>query len=155
MFLEYRETSSIIEPSTGFSKKYVMGLREKLLCAYRFNVKEFSEKMDTLGVNFEAIISESLIDQVIVDTVQDLKRLKNFHPVKTPNSIKEASYLAYWCIKKKPLFVKTEVSEVKELEDKHKVKMLFYNEFVMAAYIISNIFNDNEYQCSCQTKNEY
>ena len=101
MFLEYKDISSIIEPEKGFTEEYVSGLRKKLLSAFMVNSKIFRTDMEKNGVAFDADISESRIDQVIVDAVQDLKRLKDFHPLDMPNTIKEACYLAYWCIKQK------------------------------------------------------
>lgn len=155
MFLEYKDIFSIIDEEQGFTEEYVFNLKKSLLSAYSITSSKFSQHMRERGIEFDALVSEGLIDQVIVDTVQDLKRLKAFHPIEKVNSIKEACYLAYWCIKKKPLFVTTEVADIPKgrnaEEAKHlnksKVRMLFFNEFVMASHIIASIFNAEKQTC--------
>lgn len=42
-------------------------------------------------------------NQALIDTLEDLKRLKEFHPIHYPNRLKCAAYLAYWWLQRQPL----------------------------------------------------
>jgi hypothetical protein len=155
MLLTYEKISTICsDDGNGFTKEYISGLRNKIVLVYRTYVKAFSDSIHTQGIVLETVTNETQFDQIIIDTAEDLKRLKDFHPIETPNAIKEACYLAYWSIRRKPVFVKNEVSGL-NVEDKHKTRMLFLNEFVMAAYIVSSIFDTQSTICMCEDVDKF
>ena len=65
---------------------------------------------------------------------EDLKRIVNFHPISfLPDLIKEVSYIAFWWLKRKPVFV--------PCSEKIKTQVLFFNEWLIATYIVSEIFD--------------
>lgn len=82
--------------------------------------------------------------QAVIDAVEDLKRIHDFHPIEDANAIKEAAYFSFWLIKRKPMCFTGNLSEIsgssKEEIDKRKVNILFINEFCAAIYIMPKIF---------------
>ncbi|MDR3001828.1 MAG: hypothetical protein LBU89_11260 [Fibromonadaceae bacterium] len=99
MHLEYKPIA-LIDGKKGFTKSYINEIRHELF-AY---VGGFSNKLsEEIKLELDLKINESLFDQAIIDAIEDLKRLIDFHPTKTPNVIKEASYIAYWWLQRKPL----------------------------------------------------
>lgn len=82
--------------------------------------------------------------QVVVDAVEDLKRIQDFHPIKNANAIKEAAYFGYWLIKRKPIYFRDGLENVKgtsqENIDKRKVNFLFANEYCAMVFMLPKIF---------------
>lgn len=55
------------------------------------------------GLNEDVIISEGLLNQMILDYFVDIYRLKEFHDINKINSTKIHAYSAYWLLRRKPI----------------------------------------------------
>lgn len=82
------------------------------------------------------VISESLLNQALLDYFTDIKRLKEFHNIENANYIKIHSYMAYWLLRRKPIQI------VKEKND--DIELAFINEKFVASYILNFLWKDNE-----------
>ncbi|MDR2580523.1 MAG: hypothetical protein LBC85_05965 [Fibromonadaceae bacterium] len=139
MHLKY-ENFSFTEEEKGFTKFYVNDVRAGLL---EYAVV-FSELLtQNMGVELDLRINEDLLDQVIIDAVEDLKRLVDFHPTKKPNTIKEVAYIAFWWLKRKPLIINNSISKL-EIDPNKKAKLIFVNERFLLPYIEQRIFDFNK-----------
>lgn len=156
MIVEYKELKSVIDRKHGFKQEYIVNLKKEVLRV----AKEVSNNLVAKGFGdfIKIRVNDLLLNQVIIDTVEDLKRLKEFHPVKCANAIKEAAYLGYWWIKRKPIFVEGDIANLtvdgfSELElKKFKAKFLFINEAVVAYYLLPMVFDETKIKCyHCNT----
>jgi len=138
MHLEY-EQIDLINGKRGFTKSYINEIRCDLL-AY---VGGFSKKLfEGIGLELDLKLNESLFDQAIIDAIEDMKRLINFHPTKTPNAIKEAAYIAYWWLQRKPLTLSDSIIVSKlNISAENKLRLIFMNEYFLLAYIEMKVFD--------------
>jgi hypothetical protein len=85
-------------------------LKDKALVFYDDNIR---------GINVSDIIyppNEVIIDEVVLNTITDIKRIKDFHPVEKPTFYKYAAYIGFWWLRGKPLLCKAH--DYKYVEDK-------------------------------------
>ena len=157
MIVEYKELKSVIDRKNGFKEKYITDLKKEVLRV----AKEVSNCFEEKGLKdlIKIRVNDLLLNQVVIDTVEDLKRLKEFHPVKCANAIKEAAYLGFWWIKRKPLFIEGDIVNLTlpgatDLEiKKWQAKFLFINEAVVAYYLLPMVFNETQIKCNaCNTE---
>lgn len=73
--------SEFIEALTSFSNDFSDQLKKQ------YYISDFKSR---ISLDVDRVI------QAVLEALDDLKRLKDFHPVKNPNRIKYASYLSYW-----------------------------------------------------------
>jgi hypothetical protein len=137
MHLKY-ENFSFTDEVKGFTEPYINGVIRKGLLEYAFEFYKILSK--NIGVKLDLVISENLLDQVIVDTIEDLKRLVDFHPTRNPNTIKEVAYITFWWLKRKPLFIVDDISKLK-INSAVKAKLNFINELFLIPYIEQRIFD--------------
>lgn len=129
--------SEFIDALTSFANDFSDSLLQD------FGVKDFKNRI---------LLDEERALQAILEALDDLKRLKDFHPVKNPNRIKYASYLAYWWLQRKPLYVNVDKIN---LDDDLIQRLINFNEFFLVTYVLNELFNCDELECSCmqQIKN--
>lgn len=97
MHIQYEKYSDILSDKVGFGKKTVdeiiVHISEQVTFYCQERAKYYKEKYGTeLEINYDILRAI----QALIDTLEDLKRLKEFHPVQYPNRLKCAAYLAYW-----------------------------------------------------------
>ncbi|OHD13647.1 MAG: hypothetical protein A2086_01000 [Spirochaetes bacterium GWD1_27_9] len=98
--------------------------------------------IDNKNASDYIVINKSILREVILDYFADIERLKNFHNIEKANSIKIASYLAYWIVKKKPLQL------IKEPEPKiYQEKLKNINEHFAFYIILCVMYNISENSC--------
>lgn len=90
-------------------------------------------------------------EMAIIDALDDLKRLKEFHQVPHPNTLKYAAYLSYWWIQRKPLAIE-KVNKLK-IPPKAKVRLTSFNEFFCVLFVLTIVFNRTHVTC-CNTELE-
>jgi len=156
MIVEYKDIDSVIDNRRGFSRKYIQKLKREIILAAKEASNVVEEKKLLPYIKIRA--NNTLLNQAIIDAVEDLKRLQEFHPVKRANAIKEAAYLGFWVIKRKPIYIDGDLTKLnldsatKQDINKLKAKFLFINESVVAYYLIPKIFNVTKIICEhCDT----
>ena len=80
-------------------------------------------------------ISDSLLNQAVIDYFVDIYRLKNFHNIDKVNYIKVHAYSAYWLLRRKPIQIIHDNNEDTELA--------FINENFIASYLMQFLRGDN------------
>ena len=101
-------------------------------------------------VDYVSPHNKRLLKQVILDAFSDLKRIKEFHDVGTPNVVKRAAYISYWWNIRKPFPVnpnKTEEFGTDDFSKLEEMRLLFFNEFFLTAFAGSCIFDKNNLIC--------
>ncbi len=83
-------------------------------------------------------ISISVLYNITVDYFADISRIKQFHPIERVNSLKIASYLAYWVYKRKPININVTLTKD---QIKNKPYLDSINEWFCAFIIISIIYD--------------
>lgn len=104
-------------------------------------------------------ISEQLLKQALVDAYDDLLRLSDYHPTKTPNPIKEMAYVSFWLIKRKPLILFGESEDIINIEDAKftnmgRMHILFINEFFASYLLLNAAFRKKKLLDVCEHKHE-
>lgn len=97
------------------------------------------------GKEFKYGVSEQLLLQTLIDAYDDLFRLTDYHPTETPNSLKTASYITYWLIRRKPLIVPKEYEDIvtidnKALKTRGRMHILYINEYFASNLLINLVF---------------
>lgn len=140
MVVKYKTIKDVIDKKKGYTEELLISYNKELLLAIDQAEVEINKENPHIKVKYN--VDE--LSQVIVDAVEDLKRIHDFHPIKNANAIKEAAYFAYWFIKRKPIYFTGKVSRVKgsgeDRIDKNKISIIFINEFAAAIYILPKIF---------------
>lgn len=131
--------SELIDALTSFSLNFSSSL------ITNYGINDFKDRI---------LLDEERALQAVLEALDDLKRLKDFHPVKNPNRIKYASYLAYWWLQRKPLYVNVESLN---LADDLIQRLINFNEFFLVTYVLNELFNCDELECTCgqQKINDY
>jgi len=146
MDIKFTPLLSIIDNDRGFTEEYVLELQERLLVIAEDFLTAFGSKMESMDIEFSCMLSEDLLNQVVIDAVEDLKRVVDFHPIERPNLIKEISYLAFWWTKRKPIFVPFDISSL-DIDDETKSQLLNINEYFLIPYISSGLFDVEKVIC--------
>ena len=85
------------------------------------------------GLEDDVLISEPLLNNLVVDYFVDIYRLKDFQDIQKVNDAKIYAYTAYWLLRRKPLqLAKTDL----------KNKFAFINEEMVAAYLYSFLYSE-------------
>jgi len=147
MYLELNDFA-FTDEKEGFTELYIKDIRKGLL---EYAKVFFEEISNDIKIPVDLMINEDLLDQVIIDTIEDLKRIVNFHPTKKPNLIKVVSYTTYWWLRRRPLIVKDSIDKL-GISQENKMKLIFVNEHFLAPYIEQRIFNFDKGSEICNNK---
>lgn len=101
---------------------------EKITSRYKIIYTYLEDYIDRHELINKVIISEGLLNQMILDYFVDIYRLKEFHDIDKINTVKIHAYSAYWMLKRKPLQVISKEDDVPEL--------LFVNERFVCGYLM-------------------
>lgn len=128
-----------------------------LLRAIKEQVKSINQKIKAkTGKSISIKVSEVLLKQALIDAFDDLARITQYHITDDPNPIKEAAYISYWFIKRKPIIVLDEdVVFNNEINDIGKMRLMFLNEEFCIKLLIGETFPDYKIRQDCalfQTK---
>lgn len=117
-----------------------------LMKLIKLNQLDMSNTMlQITGKDFRYGVSEQLILQTLIDAYDDLFRLTDYHPTETPNSLKIASYISYWLIRRKPLLIPEEYEDIVNIDNetfktRGRMHVLFINEYFASNLLINSIF---------------
>jgi hypothetical protein len=94
---------------------------EKFADTLKNQAKYFYEHHKIGGYSISDIaypVNEILIDDVVLNTVSDLARIKEYHKVETPTRYKYAAYIGFWWQRSKPFWCKLgNYTDLPELND--------------------------------------
>ncbi len=141
MNVQFRDKYEIVDKK--YTKEYVDELAEEII----ENIKRVAEVTEQeIGSDITIDYDETIISQILIDAIEDLKRIQDFHPVKNVNAIKEAAYIGFWWIRRKPVFVNGRIGDIEvdsATENENniiKAHLLFINEFCVSRYVLPKIF---------------
>ena len=143
MIVKYQDINNIIDDDKGYTKHYIDEHACEIVEVIN-NIAENLQKNFSLGIKI--CYNENLITQVLIDAIEDLKRIHEFHPINNSNAIKEAAYIGYWWQRRKPVYVDGDITKIcvdgltDEQVKKIKAKLLFINEVCVAHYVQPKIF---------------
>lgn len=118
--------------------------------------KEYAGQLNTAtkskaDVSIDICISEMLLKQALIDALDDLMRLKDYHITKDPNRLKEMAYIVFWILRHKPIVLLTEdVTLNTKLNDIARARLLFINESFCVHLLIGSAFPGGKQKSSCQ-----
>lgn len=135
------------------------GLKEKFEEKYEF-LEDFANdfaltvqaqvKRKT-GVEIEICLSGNRLKQIVVDALDDLVRLKEYHGTSAPNRLKEMSFFAYWLLRHKPLFIdKEEIIYDTRMKKIARMRLLFINEYFVSDLIMASLFPGGRPREGCE-----
>lgn len=121
---------------------------EKITTRYKTIYTYLEDYIKRHNLAEKVIISEGLLNQLILDYFVDIYRLKDFHNIDKINSTKIHSYSAYWLLKRKPLQIISQTDSSPEL--------IFINERFVCGYLLRFLM-DADYSVAIldEKKQEY
>ncbi len=143
MVVKYQDISNIIDDDKGYTREYI----SEHACEIVEVINAIGANFNKLSLGIEVCYNENLITQVLIDAIEDLKRIHEFHPINNANAIKEAAYIGYWWQRRKPVYIKGDITKIdsESLNDKQLTKfkslLLFINELCVAQYVQPKIFS--------------
>lgn len=140
MHIKFETTKDIIDESKGFDSEYIDTLRHNIITTISRTRASFNSNPKLKKLDLQIVINEDLVNQVIIDAVEDLKRNIEFHSIKKANKIKQSSYIAYWWLQRKPAYVMNDIYSL-DIDDDIKVKLIFFNEVAILAYLLESVFD--------------
>lgn len=153
MHIQYDAYKELLSEEKGFGKKIVNEIVENIAeQATMYCIEQ--AKYYKNQYNIDVIIDYDILraNQAIIDTLEDLMRLKEFHPVEYPNRLKCAAYMAYWWIQRKPItFAIPETGQenfFKKASKEDIARVIHANEFWLVAFVFGEIFSTEQLECS-------
>lgn len=155
MHLQYESYDDILSEERGFGRKIVEEIIDNIteqITAYCQQRREYyrQEYHVELIINYDVLRA----NQAIIDTLEDLMRLKEFHPVRYPNRLKCASYLAYWWLQRQPLTFSIREDQQTDFLTKAKKEdiatLIHTNAFWLVAYVFGELFTSDELPCAAE-----
>lgn len=119
---------------------------EKIASRYAYLYDYLNCFISDNHIEDKVYISVSILEQVIVDYFVDVYRLKKFHHISKINENKIHAYTAYWLEVEKVLQIKPDCNEDKQ--------MTAVNEWMVASYLISYLFNEKGKSTVLNSKNK-
>ncbi len=153
MHIQYEKYSDILSEEKGFGSKIVDEIIDNiteqvtLYCQQQgvYYKKKYGLEIE---INYDVLRA----NQAIIDTLEDLMRLKEFHPVEYPNRLKCAAYLAYWWLQRQPLNFYVPEDEHKKFFEKVSkqdiARVIHTNAFWLVAYVFGELFTATELPCT-------
>ena len=151
MIIKYHDITNVIDNEKGYTEEYIKEHAYEIvhtIDSIAQNLKRLKlPNGKEVTIDVEVCYDRELITQVLIDAIEDLKRVHDFHPINNSNAIKEAAYIGYWWQRRKPVFIRGEISSIsiEELNaiqiKKVKAKLLFVNEVCIAHYMQPKIFD--------------
>lgn len=153
MHVQYEKYSELLSESVGFGQKIIDEIIDNVTEQVTLYCQEQDNYYrDTYGIELEINYDVLRANQAIIDALEDLKRLKEFHPVEYPNRLKCASYLAYWWLQRQPLTFSVSEDKQKIFFEKVKkediARVIHANAFWLVAYVFGELFSADELPCA-------
>lgn len=109
--------------------------KDKILARYDFIFKVLQDYIIQNKYQDQVVISEDIIEHVVVDYFVDIARLKDFQEIIFTNQIKIYAYMSFWLLRHKPLQLKA---------GNGAENLVFVNEAFVSDLIKSFLFSDPE-----------
>lgn len=155
MKLEFVTYENLLKGENKYSLEMIREIFSKFIDALTLFVNDFSDELEKqYNINdfkSRVFLDEERAKQSVLEALDDLKRLKDFHPVKNPNRIKYASYISYWWLQRKPLYIKTDSLN---LSDDLVQRLINFNEFFLVTYVLNELFDKNMIECMCSNNKD-
>jgi hypothetical protein len=85
------------------------------------------------GYENRLIVSQNIVEHIVIDYFVDIDRLKEFQEIEHTNEIKVYAYLAYWMLRHKPLQI---------VDDDNQDELVFVNEEFVTDFLCSFLFSN-------------
>lgn len=155
MHIKYTDYSNLFGEK-GFGGEIIDDIIQnitELVC--EFCQRQIDYYFETYGLHITINYDALKAGQAIVDTLEDLTRLKEFHALEYPNKLKCAAYLSYWWLQRQPISLMLPEGEeeklLSEASDEDICRFIHANAFWTLTYSLGLIFTDKERECA---KNE-
>lgn len=152
MHIQFEKYNDILDDTTGFGHNIINDIVRNIMSnamAYCKQQKRYYK--DKYDLDIKTDIDIFRVIQTIIDTFEDLKRLKEFHPIQYPNRLKCASYLAYWWKQREPITfsICSDQMDVflKKVKQKDIARFINCNELWLVAFVLGEIFTTDEKLC--------
>lgn len=153
MHIQFEKYSDLLSEEEGFGLKIINEIIDNITEQITFYCRErYQHYKDKYGIEIEMHYDVLRANQAIIDTLEDLKRLKEFHPVQYPNRLKCAAYLAYWWLQRQPLTFSVDEDKQEEFFNKAAkvdvARVIHTNAFWLVAYVLGELFTETELPCA-------
>lgn len=151
MIVKYRGIDDVVDDKKGYTEAYLSEHAYEIVNT----INKISQNLkqvplpngNKVSLPIEISYNPELITQILIDAIEDLKRIHDFHPINNSNAIKEAAYIGFWWQRRKPVFINGKISSIsieglnENQLNKIKAKLLFINELCITHYVRPKIFN--------------
>lgn len=153
MKVHYESCKDIFDEEKGFGENCVKEMLEALaaqILAYSNSRRDYYK--NAYGIDLIIHFDELRAVQAVVDALEDLLRIKQFHTVIYPNKLKYAAYLSYWWLQRQPLMFsinekdKEKFFKVATKED--VARIVNVNAHWLVAFVMSMIFSEKQTVCA-------
>lgn len=153
MHIKYENYDNILNEQNGFGEKIINDLIDNVteqITQYCLERKSYYSTK--YNIDIEVTFDVLRANQAVIDALEDLVRLKEFHPVSEPNRLKCAAYLAYWWLQRQPLMFSVPDDKLedflKNCEKKDISQLIHTNAFWLVAYVLGELFTSDERECA-------
>ncbi len=150
MYIVYKDYEKWINEHKNWKEPFD-NMLDYLMRGIKRQIDALLKKLEENGIDASNVhigLSEPTLKQVLIDSYDDLIRLKNFHPIKSPNPIKEISYIVYWFVKRKPIVLMSDEILVNgNLPDDLMDSLAFLNEFFAVKLLLNAAFTGKKQEC--------
>lgn len=152
MHIQYESYKDLWDEKIGFGRtivdEIIDNVVEQVILYCHQRAEYYSSKYQIqLDINYDVLRA----NQAIIDALEDLKRLKEFHPVQYPNRLKCAAYLAYWWLQRQPLTFSVPDDRQEEFFNKVSkediARVVHANAFWLVAYVLGELFTSTKTPC--------
>ncbi len=141
MIVRFVEINDIIDNEKGYTEDIVRSYYTEIILVIEKTKKILRKSNAGIKVYYDT----NVINQIVVDAVEDLKRIKDFQPIENANAIKEAAYFGFWLNKRKPIHIEGDIYSIEGINDeqtnRQKINCMFINELCTTIYMMPKIFS--------------
>lgn len=146
MRIRYKSAKDLMEGTHAFTEEQIKDVCKMVADQIEIFLDKISEMYQKkYKIDLPIRFYPDRFRMMIVDALDDLKRIKDFHPVDNPNTIKYAAYLAYWFIQRKPLAIES-IDEL-NIPAEATIRLTSVNEFFCVMFVLTLIFNRRKVAC--------
>lgn len=132
MIVKYRGIDDVIDDEKGYTEEYIKEHAYEIVRTINKIAQNLKQvplpNGDKVSLDIEISYNVELITQILIDAIEDLKRIHDFHPINNSNAIKEVAYIGYWWQRRKPVYVDGEISSISiEGLNENQIKKLRLN----------------------------
>ncbi|MCH5212752.1 MAG: hypothetical protein J1G06_07040 [Oscillospiraceae bacterium] len=150
MYIVFKNLDEWFKKDPDLKKKFQDTYKTIYTIAHDYAIHLNKMAQNKAGKTVKIVISEQLLKQSLIDAFDDLLRLKNYHPTKDPNPIKETAYIVYWLSRHKPIKLMTEEIVLdNNLSEIARARFLFINEEFGIKLLVNSAFTGKNEKAVC------